>query len=102
MVALGNMRTSMVISADWVYYGGQAQAIALDPERPNVVWAGLGGAYVEQLMIKSTDYGKLGTWQSSDTGLPKTNKRGVSKQGLHCAGFQLIKRVRRTTAPYMS
>ncbi|MBS4224225.1 sialidase family protein [Lederbergia citrea] len=76
--------------ADWVYYGGQAQAIALDPERPNVVWAGLGGAYVEQLMIKSTDYGKLGTWKSSGEGLPKTNTRG-SQTGSALRGLSVDK-----------
>ncbi|MBS4178749.1 WD40/YVTN/BNR-like repeat-containing protein [Lederbergia citrea] len=58
--------------SDWKGIGGQAQAILPDPDRENVVWAGLGGYYVDQILVKSTDYGANGSWVESHKGLPKS------------------------------
>ena len=75
--------------SDWEYYGGQAQAIALDPERPNVVWAGLGGYYVDQVLVKSEDYGKLNTFTESHSGLPKTKRSDSYQPGAVLRGISI-------------
>ncbi|MBS4205460.1 WD40/YVTN/BNR-like repeat-containing protein [Lederbergia citrea] len=75
--------------SDWQYYGGQAQAIALDPERPNVVWAGLGGYYEDQVLVKSEDYGKLNTWSESHSGLPKEKRSDDFQPGAVIRGLSI-------------
>lgn len=75
--------------SDWITYGGQAQAIALDPERPGVMWAGLGGGYVDQIMIKSEAHGKLGTWQRSHAGLPEEKRKRTYQPGAALRGLSV-------------
>ncbi|MBS4202114.1 hypothetical protein KHA93_21120 [Bacillus sp. FJAT-49732] len=75
--------------SDWGHYGGQAQAIALDPERPNVVWAGLGGYYEDQVLVKSEEYGKLNTWVESHSGLPKEKRSDSFQPGAALRGLSI-------------
>ena len=75
--------------SDWIYYGGQAQAIALDPARPNVMWAGLGAGFVDQIMIKSEAYGKLGTWKRSHRGLPLEKRKATYQEGAALRGLSV-------------
>lgn len=75
--------------SDWVRYGGQAHTLALDPERPNVVWAGLGAAYVDEVMVKSSDFGKLGSWQRSHRGLPLEKRRATYQEGAVLRGLSV-------------
>lgn len=75
--------------SDWNGYGGQAQAIALDPERPNVAWAGLGGGYVDQVMVKSEAHGKLGTWRRSHSGLPLEKRKSSYQEGAALRGLSV-------------
>jgi photosystem II stability/assembly factor-like uncharacterized protein len=75
--------------SDWVRYGGQAQTIALDPARPHVAWAGLGAGYVDQVLVKSTETGKLGSWRRSHAGLPQEKRKSTYQEGAALRGLSV-------------
>lgn len=78
-------------TSDWNGYGGQAQTIALDPDRPNVAWAGLGGGYVDQILVRSDGYGELGSWTNSHSGLPLEQRGWSLQEGAALRGLSIDK-----------
>ena len=77
--------------SDWKGIGGQAQAIL--PIRIVRMWFGLVLAvyYVDQVLVKSTEYGANGSWIESHEGLPKSDGPRWSnyQKELPCVGLSL-------------
>ncbi len=62
-----------VYTGAWKADGGSSYTIATDPTRENVVWAAMGqDRQSNKLLLRSSDYGNVESWEKVGTGLPVT------------------------------